>query len=575
VSVLKATQLGSVSGICVEPYVVLEVDEPSQRYQTTVGGGAVSSWDQTFTIDITKDTQEILFEVWDQGHKVGQSDMFLGLTIVSVSELMVTPSQRHVLPLQGRPCHQDQVTGLLTIEFLVKDACLAWEEKDLLPGVYRTFEAKEKSAQAKKGVVEKKTVYSKQCSQVPDLLTGSSVAAMALKDISINKARKGNKEPTKSTLIMHSVRTISSPRNDNSRAFEKDDSTTTTDFTDDASDSVGDNSITSRDSVECLRPPSPRLYFSDMVEFVSDGQSLTRYQRERRPKRNLFGSFKNRFKAGTRSLSSTGMDQPDTVLGSLLTPGQHRVRSASEHRQGDEGCDSVSSDTDSGCSLTLPSWRGSLSLSWQEELHLSLPTQDDGSSMSDVSAISNTSNKTYVSEDSSLVLETLESGRHHHYLIPMAAARRAKLKKAGTKLHIYMDHIFTAQHIKLGTKCDVCSRVFPLRLGKQAYVCRDCGVTTHKQCHTKVETHCLQTSLPDMELYRGSFIVKNRVPRFNLRKIRSKDSGSSMSLSDYKSRSAKSKLAQRESSTTSQSPDRKKTRIPGIKFRKIMFRKKR
>ena len=50
VSVLKATQLGSVSGICVEPYVVLEVDEPSQRYQTTVGGGAVSSWDQTFTM---------------------------------------------------------------------------------------------------------------------------------------------------------------------------------------------------------------------------------------------------------------------------------------------------------------------------------------------------------------------------------------------------------------------------------------------------------------------------------------------------------------------------------------------
>ena len=29
------------------------------------------------------------------------------------------------------------------------------------------------------------------------------------------------------------------------------------------------------------------------------------------------------------------------------------------------GCDSVSSDTDSGCSLTLPSWRGSLSLSWE------------------------------------------------------------------------------------------------------------------------------------------------------------------------------------------------------------------
>ena len=43
---------------------------------------------------------------------------------------------------------------------------------------------------------------------VSDLLTGSSVAAMALKDISINKARKGHKKPTKSTLIMHSVQTV-------------------------------------------------------------------------------------------------------------------------------------------------------------------------------------------------------------------------------------------------------------------------------------------------------------------------------------------------------------------------------
>ena len=69
--------------------------------------------------------------------------------------------------------------------------------------------------------------------------------------------------------------------------------------------------------------------------------------------------------------------------------------------------------------------------------------------MSDVSGISNVSNKTYVSDDSSLVLETLENGRHHHYLIPMKAARLGRFKKAGTKLHIYMDHIFTAQHIKL------------------------------------------------------------------------------------------------------------------------------
>ena len=67
-------------------------------------------------------SSELLFEVWDQaGESPGQPDLFLGLTIgsivysntilisclVSVSELMITPSQRHVLPLQGRPGHQD------------------------------------------------------------------------------------------------------------------------------------------------------------------------------------------------------------------------------------------------------------------------------------------------------------------------------------------------------------------------------------------------------------------------------------------------------------------------------------
>ena len=64
---------------------------------------------------------------------------------------------------------------------------------------------------------------------------------------------------------------------------------------------------------------------------------------------------------------------------------------------------------------------------------------DDGSSMSDVSNVSRcaqltmllllihvrsfsqTSNKTFVTEESSLVLETLEEGRHHHYLIPIQA----------------------------------------------------------------------------------------------------------------------------------------------------------
>jgi len=69
--------------------------------------------------------------------------------------------------------------------------------------------------------------------------------------------------------------------------------------------------------------------------------------------------------------------------------------------------------------------------------------------------------------------------------------------------------------------------------------------------------------------------MKTRLPRFSLRKIRSKDSGSSLSLSDYKSRPNRSKLTPRDSDTTSYSPDGRRSRIPGLRFRKIIFRKRR
>jgi len=480
VKVAKVTQLAEGNDK-VQPYIVMEVDEPSQRFQTKTTQGSSCTWDDTFKVELTKSSSELLFEVWDQSHV---REEFLGLAIVSVAELLSSPSQRHVLPLQGRPGFHDKVSGMLTIEFLLKDAGIAREDQDLLPGVYRTFEAHQNQSQAGRAVINKKTVYTRQESEVPDLLTGSSVAAMALKDIGINRKRKGIKEPVKSTLVMHSVQTIKSSPSGLSGNYANDTSTST-DYTDEASDSIEEASVASRDS------------------------GLTKIPRGRRPKRNLISTIKRRF-TGTRSLSSTSIQhQPDNAA--LLVPGTNRVRSVSANRAADEDdlrladdadtC-SHSSDTDSGCSMSLASWRGSLSLSWQSSLGLQLPALnvEDGSSMSDVSGISATSNKSYISEDSSLVLETLENGRHHHYLIPVQAARSGRFKKPGTKLHVFMDHVFTAQHIKLGTSCNACHRLIPLRLGKQAYVCRDCGVTTHKQCHTKVESHCAQTSLPTMEL---------------------------------------------------------------------------
>ena len=97
-----------------------------------------------------------------------------------------------------------------------------------------------------------------------------------------------------------------------------------------------------------------------------------------------------------------------------------------------------------------------------------LSNNEDGSSLSDVSAISNLSNKvtsdyirvnifwsspnifpqTYVTEESSLVLEVYERGRLHHYLIPHQVCRYPH------HLHIYNIYniyISTYLHIYVST----------------------------------------------------------------------------------------------------------------------------
>ena len=91
-----------------------------------------------------------------------------------------------------------------------------------------------------------------------------------------------------------------------------------------------------------------------------------------------------------------------------------------------------------------------------------------------MSGRSNVSEKTYITEESSLVLECREKGTlkydiqklayfgiqlgillviikslfFRHYLIPYHTAKKGKFGKRGTKLHIFMDHVFVAQHIK-------------------------------------------------------------------------------------------------------------------------------
>ena len=47
------------------------------------------------------------------------------------------------------------------------------------------------------------------------------------------------------------------------------------------------------------------------------------------------------------------------------------------------------------------------------------------------------------------MLETTEAdGRSRFFLIPNDVARKGRFRRKGTKLHVYLDHVFVARHVK-------------------------------------------------------------------------------------------------------------------------------
>lgn len=67
--------------------------------------------------DLSPNTAEILFEIFEKGN-AGSNPVFLGLGIVGVEELLISPSQRQLITLQSRPLQDDPVSGTLTVEVL-------------------------------------------------------------------------------------------------------------------------------------------------------------------------------------------------------------------------------------------------------------------------------------------------------------------------------------------------------------------------------------------------------------------------------------------------------------------------
>ncbi|XP_020810025.1 uncharacterized protein LOC110185488 isoform X5 [Drosophila serrata] len=542
-----------------DPYVVIEMDEPAQKNQTGTQRGTKPYWDEHFLFELSPQSAEILFEVYD--HPVIASDppKFLGLGLVGIDELAVGPASTQLLQLQPRPYETQPVSGAITVDFV-------FIEGAEIPAGVRPQRLKEALRLSTPAINE----HIRNGADLAD------AAVRALQDGALSNTSSGG-QPSKSTLIIHSVQrnstgpnafkvevnkeghieVIQSPSELDqtvAQAFERAANEAQAELelekaklelepgqgdtlNDSGNGTVNEDSVAEFGQPNAASSPNGSGYGHNNYSLngngnsggggynslprngaashqqmghlnaglVLDGQDVVDADRGRSKKRNFFGTLKKRLsRSKTRTLSA---DQPNNNKNSshkslsatnsnTATTATGYPRTATGTLNGDS---SRSLSVDRATTLSK-----SNSLGPRMGIGHSITDHSRRSSISESSAISgfsSASNKTYVHEASTLVLETVENGIKRHFIVPLAIAQRPRWRRKGTKLHIYNDHTFIAKHLSgSGLQCSICMKSIPRRPGKQGYECRDCQLICHKQCHIRAPQSCPNPTVLSMEL---------------------------------------------------------------------------
>ncbi|KMY95012.1 uncharacterized protein LOC6735220 isoform X15 [Drosophila simulans] len=464
------------------PYVVIEMDEPAQKNQTGTQRGSKPFWDEHFLFELSPQSAEILFEVYD--HPVIASDppKFLGLGLVGIDELAVGPASTQLLQLQPRPYETQPVSGAITVDFV-------FIEGAEIPAGARPQRLKEALRLSTPAINE----HIRNGADLAD------AAVRALQDGALSSSGSGG-QPSKSTLIIHSVQRNSSSPNafkfgqpnaassPNGSSYHNNYSLNGNGNSNGAG-SGGYNSLPRNGGAQQLAQHSGLLEGHDVVD-----------DRGRSKKRNFFGTLKKRLsRSKTRTLSA---DQPNNNSHKSLSATNSNTTTATGFPRTATG--TLNGDSSRSLSVDRATLSKSNSLGPRMGIGHSITDHSRRSSISESSAISgfsSASNKTYVHEASTLVLETIENGIKRHFIVPLAIAQRPRWRRKGTKLHIYNDHTFIAKHLSgSGLQCSICMKSIPRRPGKQGYECRDCQLICHKQCHIRAPQACPNPTVLSMEL---------------------------------------------------------------------------
>ncbi|XP_017033371.1 uncharacterized protein [Drosophila kikkawai] len=465
-----------------DPYVVIEMDEPAQKNQTGTQRGTKPYWDEHFLFELSPQSAEILFEVYD--HPVIASDppKFLGLGLVGIDELAVGPASTQLLQLQPRPYETQPVSGAITVDFV-------FIEGAEIPAGVRPQRLKEALRLSTPAINE----HIRNGADLAD------AAVRALQDGALSSTGSGG-QPSKSTLIIHSVQRNSTGPNAFKVEVNKEgqievvqsptelDQTVAQAFERAANEAQAELEL---EKAKLELEPGQGDILNDSGNGTVNEDSVAEYGQPNA------ASSPNGSGYGHNNYSLNGNGNSGGAGGgynSLPRNGAALHQQMGHHNAGLilDGQDVV--DADRGRSKKRP----------RMGIGHSITDHSRRSSISESSAISgfsSASNKTYVHEASTLVLETVENGIKRHFIVPLAIAQRPRWRRKGTKLHIYNDHTFIAKHLSgSGLQCSICMKSIPRRPGKQGYECRDCQLICHKQCHIRAPQACPNPTVLSMEL---------------------------------------------------------------------------
>uniref|UniRef100_A0A7E4V827 C2 domain-containing protein n=1 Tax=Panagrellus redivivus TaxID=6233 RepID=A0A7E4V827_PANRE len=478
------------------PFVVVEMDEPLQRHITSLGQTSSPNWDETFEFDLSKGSDEILFEVYNPAkqHSTSEENTFLGLAIVGVNELSQTHNPVQYLKLQSRPYQNDVVHGTLLVQF--------------------DFSSDPRAAQI--GSNSSHIQFNQ-----PD---GSHLSQTVTESVRPLTGALGNLhdnynfEPitTKTTTI--TVKGVQKTEQPNNGISSKLDAFTGYDIHDDSYANahlegigaiVGNSNMVTTTVTEMNQqrrqhsedPPSQQTIITRNSTSQGPGSPGHRVN-------HLGQSYSvepaspQRFMDATNSPNYNQKSQHfnfDQTEQAYTTRPLANRRSDSEKRKRNR---SFFGDLKDRLSRKRASYTRSKSAdpagaqTFHEASESCPPSRDQSREPYNGEF---DDHARFAGDDSkcTLVLELQRSGEPKYFLIPPSIAREPAatgILKKGKKLHLCKDHTFVAVKSTGGIVCNACNGKIASGFNKQAYQCRACRLVCHKSCHTHIQTNCHQNN---------------------------------------------------------------------------------